>query len=435
MSNNKNNNELITSAWNRFWEIGMLSTKIGTSFLTRSALNIFYKDESKDKKNIETWIRNANRMVASLSKLKGAAMKFGQMLSLQEGLVPPEVMPILRALQKDSRPVSFEQIKETLEDEIPDYREKLEYIEETPYASASIGQVHKAKTKNGDEVIVKIQYPGIDRAIEGDLKNLKILFKTMAGWFTKVDVSLIWEEIKQKMLEEIDYESELENQLYFYNAFRNHPQILIPKPIQNLSSKRVITSEYLPGVALEDVKHLSLEERNQWAMTLFEFIIKQLIREERVHTDPNAANFSFLTNGRIIVYDFGNVKKTTPTLRTGYEEVMKASMNDETEKIPQILFNMGVKKINDQPIPFEFVKPYVEIFMPIFREKPYCFGKDKNLIRKVMDEGRKNIMQAMDITFPADMVFIDRTIAGHIGNLNTLAPCDKWEKTLKKILF
>lgn len=429
------NNEIITSSWSRFREIGLLSTKIGASFLTRSALNLFYGSESKERKNIETWIKNSERMVESLSKLKGAAMKFGQMLSLQEGLVPPEAMPILRALQKDSRPISFEQIKENLEKDIPDYASKLDSIDEKPYASASIGQVHKAKTKDGREVIIKIQYPGIDDAIEGDLKNLKILFKTMAGWFTKMDVTPIWEEIKQKMLEEINYESEYENQMYFYNAFKDHPKIIIPKPIQELSSRRVLTSEYIPGVSLDEIKRLSLEERNQWAVTLFEFIMKQLIHEERVHTDPNAANFAFLTEGRIIAYDFGNVKKTTPELRAGYKGVMTASMNNEIDKIPRILFDMGVKKAGNQEIPFAFVKPYVEIFLPIFTEKPYCFGSENNLIRKVMDEGRKNIMQAMDISFPADMVFIDRTIAGHMGNLNNLAPCDEWEKTLKNILF
>ncbi len=427
-------NDIITSAWNRFWELGKLTTKVGTSLATNAALNFFYTQDSQEKKKLENLLCNAERITQSLSRLKGGAMKIGQMLSLQDGLLPPEVMAVLQSLQKDSLPVPFHRIQETLESEMPDYRDKFSRIEEKPFASASIGQVHKAVTREGEDVIIKIQYPGIDRAILGDLKNLRVLFKALASWFTNTDINPIWTEIKIKLLEEIDYLQESRNQQYFNDHFSGHPRIRIPRPFPELTTRRVITSEFVAGISLEEAARLSQEERNLWAGTLFELGLGQLVKGERLHTDPNAANFAFLREGVIIVYDFGSVKITNPVIRDGYREIMKASMQQEMEKIPEILFTMGIRMSQTSPIPWSFIQPYAEIFLPIFTEKPYCFGGKNNLIKKVMDQARGNAFQARDLSFPADMVFIDRTIGGHMGNLARLAPCGDWEKILTPLL-
>ncbi|MCB1156143.1 MAG: hypothetical protein KDK45_01465, partial [Leptospiraceae bacterium] len=183
-------------------------SNVGFSILGNGTLNLFSSEVKKAQRNAEFWFNNGQKILETLGKLKGGAMKIGQMLSLQEGLMPPELLQVIQLLQKEAPPLPFSTMETVLKEDFPDYKEIFSTIEEKPFASASIGQVHRGTLKDGREVAIKIQYPQIDEIIKSDLKNLRVLFKLLFSTFLKINIESIWEELNRQLLYELDYQME-----------------------------------------------------------------------------------------------------------------------------------------------------------------------------------------------------------------------------------
>jgi len=428
--------ELITSAFTRFLQVGSLVGKIGFNLIGEKALSFFMPKESHEKRVLTAWIKNADKIFETLGKLKGGVMKVGQMLSLQEGMLPPEVIQILRLLQKESPPVKIDSIENLLKKEIENYDEIFESIESKPFASASIGQVYKATLKNKKTVAVKVQYPNIDRIIRADLKNLKIFFKLLISVFIKIDFDPIWEEIKKMLLEELDYENELKQQNQFIKLFSKNKNIIIPKPIQEASSKHILTTEFIEGKDIDFVKNniKDQHQRNLWAETFLDIFYFQVYDIRLLHSDPNAGNYAFLPDGKIILYDFGSTKKIPKNVSKQYLSIVKSIYLQKYKDIPQLLKEAGIHHKSSEPIKQELIDFYLNLFKALFQEDIYCFDNSKELIQQIIDFGKKHWSESVDIVFPADVIFLHRSIGGLFGNLNTLNACVNGKQLLEKYI-
>ena len=179
--------DLITSAFGRFVRVGGLVGRVGVSMLGEQAAGLFREGPVRQLKKADNAVRNAARIAETLGQMKGAAMKVGQMLSLHEGLLPPEVSAILSTLQKEAPSVSFDVMERQLRRELDDFDALFESLEPEAFAAASIGQVHRGVLRDGREVAVKIQYPDADRMVKADLVNLKVLLGNLVGLFTDID--------------------------------------------------------------------------------------------------------------------------------------------------------------------------------------------------------------------------------------------------------
>jgi predicted unusual protein kinase regulating ubiquinone biosynthesis (AarF/ABC1/UbiB family) len=180
-----------------------------------------------------------------------------------------------------------------------------------------------------------------------------------------------------------------------------------------------------PAEACSD--SFSPELRDRWGAALYEFLIRGLLHHRFLHADPNLANFSFLEDGRVIVYDFGCVKQVPLELGRGLARVMVAATESDKEGIPGILRGMGIFKGEGIPLSRELTDPYLEMLSPIVRAKPpYTFGEDPELYHRIFELGLSNFAQSTDVHFPEDMIFIDRTYAGHFGNLCKLGATGPW---------
>ena len=168
-----------TSATNRFLKLAGLAGKVGTSILKEKGVNVFRSANIAKEKLSRNNVLNAARIANTLGRLKGGAMKVGQMIGLQEGLLPPEVTKILQQLQKNAPSVPFDELRKVAMSELGEEFKQFKSIDEISYAAASIGQVHKAILNDGRSVVIKIQYPKIDKVIKADLKNLKIVFRNI----------------------------------------------------------------------------------------------------------------------------------------------------------------------------------------------------------------------------------------------------------------
>ncbi len=429
------NHRLITSAFRRFVKLGGLAGRVGASVLGEQIRELARSDasgedrEDREERRIEHLVLNATRIAETLGELKGAAMKVGQMLSLHVGLLPPEVAAVLRTLQGDVPRVPFEVMRYEVEGQLGDVDRLFARLERRAFAAASIGQVHRAELHDGRQVAVKIQYPAIDYIIKADMKNLRVLLQALFSLFSKADFDPIWREVRDRLLEEIDYTREAENIRRMAALHADVPEVVIPAVVAQASARSVLTMEYLEGIPPERAcsEEFPQELKDRWGRALFEFQYRGLFEHRFLHADPNLANFSFLEDGRVIVYDFGCVKRPPENVVAGYGAILRAGADGRYGDIPDILLEMGVCKEGGVALSAEVTNPYAELFGQILRRDPhYTFGEDPDLYRKVIDLGMANLGEARDLRFPEDLVFIDRSLAGLYGNLTKLRATAPW---------
>lgn len=428
----------ITSPLRRFIKLGGLMGRVGTSMAANRALDFARSDTAKQIRATENLIKNALRIVETLGELKGAAMKVGQMLSLHEGLLPPEVAEVLRALQQEAPRVPSEVMRFEVEGSLGGKIDELfESFDEEAFAAASIGQVHLARLHDGRRVAVKVQYPAIDQIIKADLGNLRKLFRGIFSMVTEVDFEPIWLEVRDRLLEELDYEHEAANMRRMAELHRDVPEVLIPRVIDERSSDRILTMEFLEGVRPDDAcsERYSQEQKDLWGTQLFEFQMRGLFAHRFLHADPNLANFAFQEGGGIIVYDFGCVKSVPDRVHEGFAELVLAVQEGHSEEVPRVLLELGVYKEGESrtPLPLELTSPYVEIFAEILREdSPYRFGEDAEFYDRLIALGMANWSKTMDVAFPEDIIFINRSISGHLGNLARLHAAGPWGEIIHR---
>jgi predicted unusual protein kinase regulating ubiquinone biosynthesis (AarF/ABC1/UbiB family) len=424
---------LVTSAFGLFVKVGGLVGRVGVSMVGEQAVGLLRDGPTARLKKAENAVRNAARIVDTLGEMKGAAMKVGQMLSLHEGLLPPEVAAVLGALQKQAPSVAFDVMEDALRRELDDFDALFESIDPEAFAAASIGQVHRGVLRDGREVAVKIQYPDIERMVRADLKNLKALLGNLVGLFSDIDFEPVWEEVKERLFEELDYLQEADNIRRMAAMQADRPEILVPAVVQEASSRRVLTMEFLDGIPPADAASDRYPQRlkDKWGVNLFEFTLRGLFEHRFLHADPNFANFAFRDDGRVVVYDYGCMKAIPAEIAAGYAGLVRAVIRKDKAAIPGLLRDMGVFKEGGRPFPRDMTDPYVDLVQDIVRAAPpYTFGEDSSIYETLYDLGMTNWRDASDIRFPRDMVFIDRTLVGLFGNLATLRATGPWKDLL-----
>jgi predicted unusual protein kinase regulating ubiquinone biosynthesis (AarF/ABC1/UbiB family) len=283
-------------------------------FGTRAA-NVARSEEASDEAMARRQLETAKQIVAALGTMKGAAMKLGQVMSfLDVGLVPEQYREEFQhelAKLRDAAPtVSFKQMRRVIEDDLEEpLAELFEVFEEEPIAAASIGQVYRGTLKDGREVAVKVQYPGVASAVRADLQNLDMILRLLKRMTPGLDVKAIAEEIRERIVEELDYELEAQNQRALARIFEGHPFIVVPEVITSMSRERVLVSAYVSGVGFEELKHRPQAERDRLGEIVFRFFLGCLYRHRQFSGDPHPGNFLLLDDGRVAFLDFGLFKR------------------------------------------------------------------------------------------------------------------------------
>jgi len=426
---------LLTKPYQRALKLGSLAGRVGVSMLGNRTFNLFRTDISKEVHKANNLIKNAQRTVKTLGSMKGGAMKIGQMLSLHEGLFPSEITAIFSTLQKEAPAIPFDEMHQQVKNELGDKYKQFASIHPEPYAAASIGQVHVGELTDGRQVVVKIQYPKIDQVIRADLKNLKNVLGKLFALFSSIEWDPIWEELKARLLEELDYMNEAKNIALMRKLNENADDIIIPDAIESLCSERVLTLERVDGIspkmACTDIYPQSMKD--SWGQVLFEHLNRSIFINRLLHADPNFGNFAFKTDGKVILYDFGCVKQIPDYIHTAFKALTLAVLDNQMERIPDILCKMGVYKGEGQPLPLDMIEPYYQMFTDAFRMTPvYIFGEDRTFYQKLIELGRSNLPRSYDIAVPKDIIFIDRTFVGTIGNLRKLFAGGPWGKIIEK---
>ena len=292
----------------------LAATEAMKQFGTRAA-NVARSEQASDEAMARRQLETAKQIVAALGTMKGAAMKLGQVMSfLDVGLVPDQYREEFQhelAKLRDAAPtVSFKQMRRVIEEDLEEpLTELFDSFEEEPIAAASIGQVYRGTLKDGREVAVKVQYPGVASAVRADLQNLDMILRLLRRMTPGLDVKAIAEEIRERIVEELDYELEAQNQRALARIFEGHPFIVVPEVITSMSRERVLVSAYVSGVGFEELKHRPQAARDRLAEIVFRFFLGCLYRHRQFSGDPHPGNFLLLEDGRVAFLDFGLFKR------------------------------------------------------------------------------------------------------------------------------
>ncbi|UQX10549.1 AarF/UbiB family protein [Candidatus Mycobacterium methanotrophicum] len=286
---------------------------IPVGFAGRAALGFGKRltGKSRDAVNAELMEKAANQLFTVLGELKGGAMKVGQALSVMEAAIPDEFgepyREALTKLQKDAPPLPAAKVHRVLDAQLgTKWRQRFSDFNDTPVASASIGQVHKALWSDGREVAVKIQYPGADEALRADLKTMKRMVGVVKQLAPGADVQGVVDELIERTEMELDYRLEADNQRAFAKAYQGHPRFLVPHIVA--SAPKVVIQEWIDGTPMaEIIRNGTVEQRDLMGVRLLELTFDAPRRLEMLHGDAHPGNFMLLPDGRMGVIDFGAV--------------------------------------------------------------------------------------------------------------------------------
>ena len=276
----------------------------GAKYAGTKASGLFRGEDSSQEKLDERHAETAAKMVATLGQMKGAAMKIGQFASFIDiDFIPEEYREIyqeqLAKLRSEAPSMPWEEVVKVLKEEYDGepIEQLFDSIEHEAFAAASIGQVHRGRLIDGREVAVKIQYPGIAEALESDLKNAGMLVRMARALAPGLDAREVTRELRERVLEELDYEYEAQNQRSFARAYRGHPFIYVPDVITRLSRRRVLVTEFVEGIGFEEILELGDEQRSRFGEILFRGSFGSIYHLQHFNADPHPGNLLVTTDG------------------------------------------------------------------------------------------------------------------------------------------
>uniref|UniRef100_A0A915JYD6 ABC1 atypical kinase-like domain-containing protein n=1 Tax=Romanomermis culicivorax TaxID=13658 RepID=A0A915JYD6_ROMCU len=287
---------------------------------------------------------NAERIVNTLCKVRGAALKLGQMISIQDNaLISPELQQIFERVRYGADFMPIKQLHSVLERELgPDWREKFQIFEEKPLAAASIGQVHRAVTKDGREVALKVQYPGVAESIESDINNLTgvLTYSNLLpkGLYLESMITVAREELAL----ECDYLNEAKSSKKFKQLIAPYNDYYVPFVVDELTTKHLFASELIFGLPLDKCENLDQETRNWIGERILRLCLKELFVFKFMQTDPNWSNFFYdAKNKKIILLDFGACRQFGQKFTDQYLTIIKAAADKDKRKIVEYSRKIG----------------------------------------------------------------------------------------------
>jgi predicted unusual protein kinase regulating ubiquinone biosynthesis (AarF/ABC1/UbiB family) len=288
-----------------------------------------------------------NQLVDQLGQMRGAAMKVGQVLSMIEfdGL-PDDAREALQtklaALRDDVPPVPFAKLEKLMRQEFGGPLSRVfSHFDEHAFAAASIGQVHRATTLDGRDVVVKVQYPGVAEAVETDMRNAMLLLPLVKRLAPSIDGRALAEELRERIVEELDYELEAQNQRRIERLRRGHPFITIPAVDTELSTRRVLVSQYIKGERFEAVRRLPEAQRDRYGEITFRFFFGLLYREHIALGDPHPGNQLLTPDGAIGFLDYGLLRNVSPARVEAEAAVARAVRDDDGAGLKAALVRGG----------------------------------------------------------------------------------------------
>jgi predicted unusual protein kinase regulating ubiquinone biosynthesis (AarF/ABC1/UbiB family) len=388
----------------------------------RAALGIGKRltGKSKDDVNAELMEKAANQLFTVLGELKGGAMKVGQALSVLEAAIPEQFggpyREALTKLQKDAPPLSAEKVHRVLDGQLgTKWRDRFTSFDDTPVASASIGQVHRGVWSDGRDVAVKIQYPGADEALRADLKTMRRMTTVLKQLAPGADVQAVVDELIERTEMELDYRLEADNQRAFAKAYEGHPHFLIPHVVG--SAPKVMVSEWVAGKSMaEIIRKGTPDERDLCGTRLFELTFDAPARVGMMHGDAHPGNFMLAPDGRLVVIDFGAVAPLPDGLPVEMGMMIRLARDKNYDELLPTMEKVGFIRAGEQlevEVVDEILAQYVEpVQVPVFH---YTRKWLQGHAAQNMERAPQQIKVARQMDLPASLAIPLRVIGSTVA--------------------
>jgi predicted unusual protein kinase regulating ubiquinone biosynthesis (AarF/ABC1/UbiB family) len=420
----------------RVWR---LTARNGIRFVAHRARRLVTHESRQQELDDQFAIRTAEDVARELGNMKGALMKFGQLLSFVVEALPPDAQQALATLQSDAPPMAPATASAVVRAEFGDTPEKI-FLDwqPIPVAAASIGQVHRAVTRHGVEVAVKVQYPGVGDAIHSDLDNADALYRLVGAFALKgLDTTAMVEELRSRMIDELDYRLEATNQREFGQAFADHPFVHIPTVDSEHSTARVLTTEWVNGIGFpEFLATASAQAKHVAGETIWRFVQHAVLRLGVFNGDPHPGNYRFSDDGSVTFLDFGLVKRWRP----GEWEQLRPSMealvvHRDPERLVAAMESVGFLRAGHGLAP-EAVFGYVSAPYVPYQTDRFTFTRTfvKDSLSTIIDVKGPHAAVIEQLNMPASFVILDRVVWGVnaiLGKLEVEAP---WRAMLLEYL-
>ncbi len=407
----------------RFLKMAGMTATLATRYAGHVVANSFRNTEQRDKARERLNAQAGEHLAETLGELKGAVMKIGQIASQASDFFPEEISRQLKRLQKEAPAIPFAIIVDLIESELGQPVDKLfSQLDPEPYAAASIGQVHRGVLPDGREVVVKVQYPGVAESCDSDLRQIKVALR--AGRLIKVKKKVLDElfvEIRDRLLEELDYVQEAENMELFRQFFAADRHIVIPATVPDMCTRQVLTMILEEGDHLEEVgRQYPQAKRNQLAIDLFEFMTRSVFELKAVHADPNPGNFAYRSDGSLVIYDFGCIKRLGNDVVEAYYGTVRAALQGDWEAVDRGLQQLGVRTPGSRAVEADFYEGWKPIVLrALLDDSPFNFAASTIHIDAMakLPEAMARLDQFQP---PVKTAYLDRMISGHYWTLVTL---------------
>ncbi|MBF57834.1 AarF/ABC1/UbiB kinase family protein [Halomonas sp. FeN2] len=374
------------------------------------------------------WRALGEALFEGLSELKGPAMKLAQIMSQWDDLLPPDLAEELARLQRQAEPMPWPRIHEALIQQYGDIDHYFSEVEERPFASASMGQVHRATTHEGETVVLKVQYPGLAEVLESDLIQVRRIMR-LGRWFKVPQARLdaLFEELAESLRGELDYYAEADALARYRERYKDDPRLVIPEPLPALSGPHVLAMRYVEGTPLRELTDADDATRQGIAQTLADWITQELFTYGELHADPHAGNFAADGQGRLVIYDLGAVIAVPDARLKAMMQLLDATLKHDAMGMDEALMQMGGRQ--GQGAPLALYRESAECIAPLFEPGEQDFSDVR--VHRRLRELTPKVWAAMDrLQPPADTLLLSRALNGHYWNLVRLgARLDMHERT------
>jgi predicted unusual protein kinase regulating ubiquinone biosynthesis (AarF/ABC1/UbiB family) len=411
----KHNASVPAGRFARMARLGSLATGVAGGMIAEGARQLAQGNRPKVSDLLLT-PANAKRVADELARLRGAAMKVGQLLSMDAGdMLPAELTEILSRLRSDAKPMPLSQLAKVLDDNWgKGWNTRFQQFSFQPLAAASIGQVHSAHTKDGRHLALKIQYPGVRESISSDVDNVAALLR-ISGLIPKgIDYQPLLEEAKQQLHQEADYLQEAAYIRRYQGLLADSPEFALTAVHDDFTTVNILAMTHIGGVPIESLAHAPQEERDRVMHLLLGLLFREIFSFRLVQTDPNFANYRYDREAQqLILLDFGATREYPESIAEGYRQVMQGAVQRDRTMMDagaaQIGFFQAFIKPEQRAAVLDLFEQACE---PLRWKGVYDFGTS-SLASRIRDAGMALSMeQDYWHTPPADALFLHRKLGG-----------------------
>ena len=359
---------------------------------------------------------NAKRLADRLGHLRGAAMKLGQMISMDAGdMLPPELADILATLRDRANFMPPRQLDRVLAEEWGrDWRKQFRRFEPRPIAAASIGQVHRALTRDGETLAIKVQYPGVAKSIDSDVDNVATLLRVSGLLPKELDIAPLLLAAKEQLHEEADYRREGEQMKLYAARLADNSGFVVPIFHEQLTTDRILAMSFEEGIPIESLAEEPQELRNTVFERMMRLVARELFEFGVMQTDPNFANFRYQReSGKVVLLDFGATRAVAPDIQRAYRRLIEAGLDRDRDRIRSEAIAAGFVAPAVVERHGERMDRMIDIIVSeVAKDEPFDFG-DRAFVPLLRDEGMAIAQDRATWHIPpAETLFVQRKVSG-----------------------